>query len=375
MATAPESPQLPALSPVPLYMRGTPLPTNKWNPNSNNSEEGPWFKAYDTCLTLEANAVGVLDLIYARTLGYLLLYVPLDTGRTQFAREILECQANSPMLYLLAQNYHRHLLQAFCQSGSERSATSSPSNDSSGQSDDDSVTLQIVQAAKHAALRRDGLRCLLTGCHDCDYIGHCLENGLPIPEGPAFPTEATYIIPPYLNEIPQLDGGSKAAWSTAVWSQLKHFGVERDELDGDKIHRLGNIITLSVDLHEFFKRRSLWFDLDPHYGDDRHFVVHAYLAAVLSPNWSRRLALTNANPNTDNELPNARFLNAHGAVCRIAHMSGAADFMKRHDGNDSIYDSGTPVKATDGSTAEWLDMHLKALAISQHSPVNTSFVG
>ena len=48
------------------------------------------------------------------------------------------------------------------------------------------------------------------------------------------------------------------------------------------------------------------------------------------------------------ELPNPRYLKLHAAICRVAHMSGIAQYMDKYDRDlEELY-----VLAPDGSSAE-----------------------
>ncbi|KAH6890703.1 hypothetical protein BKA70DRAFT_1202019, partial [Coprinopsis sp. MPI-PUGE-AT-0042] len=368
------APERPSLARPPSYTGPTPLPPNQWDPCSRNPEEVVLFSAYDVCLSMETGASGLLDLIYARILGYLLLHVVLDSGRVCIGKEILQCQGYLPKLHFLAQGYQQHLLQAVRPYGSEGSGSSS-SNCASSEADldDDFVTIPVQEpsasylATKDAALRRDSFKCLITGFHDSDYVAYCILNGLPMPEGQSVPTEATHIFPPYLGQSHCQDKALKSEWSGTVWSQLKHFGVEREELAGDKVHHLGNIMTLAIDMHIKFQRLKLWFEADPYHADNRHFVTHAQMAAHLPEN--RQVISTDPNPDAEYVSPNPKFLRAHGAICRIAHLSGAARFMDRYERINDFDESNTRVLASDGSSADWLQMRLRAMLISHHIPI------
>ena len=49
---------------------------------------------------------------------------------------------------------------------------------------------------------------------------------------------------------------------STVWTVLERFGYTglQEELEGNKIHRLDNIMTLSTDLHLLMDKMSLWFE-------------------------------------------------------------------------------------------------------------------
>ncbi|KAH6904878.1 hypothetical protein BKA70DRAFT_1431459 [Coprinopsis sp. MPI-PUGE-AT-0042] len=323
----------PTLSRPPIYIGPTPLPLNKWNRDSKNADEAALFEAYETCLSMESGATGVLDLMYARILGYVLLHVPLDTGRTCIAHEILDCQADLSKFQSLAQRY-QSLLRAFRRHGSAGSEPSYRYGYSLHDLEEIFLTGKVQMpiashsAAKQAALRRDTFKCLVTGRHDSDYLEYCIRSGRPIPNGPAIQTVAAHILPPHINGISRPNTTFKSeSWSTIMYSQLKHFGVDFEELNGAGIYDLGNIMTMGIDVHHHFDNLRLWFEVDPCHADGRHFITHAQMAALLPVNENRHVIFPDTNPSKNLELPKSNFLKAHGAVCRTAHLSGFMEFM------------------------------------------------
>ena len=52
---------------------------------------------------------------------------------------------------------------------------------------------------------------------------------------------------------------------STVWTVLERFGYTglQGELEGHKIHRLDNIMTLETGLHGLMDRMSLWFEEVP----------------------------------------------------------------------------------------------------------------
>ena len=53
-------------------------------------------------------------------------------------------------------------------------------------------------------------------------------------------------------------------YASSMWAMMKQFGQPgfMDELDGSKIHRLANILTLEQFLHTQFDRLALWLEAD-----------------------------------------------------------------------------------------------------------------
>jgi hypothetical protein len=59
--------------------------------------------------------------------------------------------------------------------------------------------------------------------------------------------------------------------ASSLWAAMERLGQRgfRDELDGSKIHPLGNIMTLHHDLHTHFNRLALWLEADDVSRDER----------------------------------------------------------------------------------------------------------
>jgi hypothetical protein len=54
-----------------------------------------------------------------------------------------------------------------------------------------------------------------------------------------------------------------------------------------------------------------------------HTLDNIGILVLLQPN--RRITFTSTDPSLP--LPNPEYLKLHAAVCRVAHMSGAADYL------------------------------------------------
>ena len=72
-----------------------------------------------------------------------------------------------------------------------------------------------------------------------------------------------------------------------------------------------------------------------------------------------RVQFSNHDLTSDWELPDARLLSLHAAICKVAHLSGVISHLirmeKAHEQSD--------VLAQDGTSAEWLEAKLSAVAI------------
>ncbi|CAA7263958.1 unnamed protein product [Cyclocybe aegerita] len=128
-----------------------------------------------------------------------------------------------------------------------------------------------------------------------------------------------------------------------------------DELDGENLHRLSNGLTLEVDLHILFDTLKLWFEEvqnQPYTYDVHTLRLHGFLPQP------RRVTFKSTDPAL--ELPNSKYLKLHAAVCRVAHMSGAAKYLDLHDREVEMRE----VMAHDGSSAELLDSRLHRVVLT-----------
>jgi hypothetical protein len=49
-------------------------------------------------------------------------------------------------------------------------------------------------------------------------------------------------------------------YSASVLAVLKRFGYAVDNLNGDKVHSLFNVMTMQKDVHDWFDRLEIWFE-------------------------------------------------------------------------------------------------------------------
>ncbi|KAI0363225.1 hypothetical protein BV20DRAFT_907939, partial [Pilatotrama ljubarskyi] len=121
--------------------------------------------------------------------------------------------------------------------------------------------------------------------------------------------------------------------AATVWAILDRFG-HRDICEeigiassGSRLHRLENIMTLDLPIHMRFDDLKVWFDAVP---DQPHCynVCHPpRTASIFVATLPRRVQFV--SHRADLPVPNPRYLNVHATCCRIAHMSGAADYIDR----------------------------------------------
>jgi len=92
---------------------------------------------------------------------------------------------------------------------------------------------------------------------------------------------------------------------------------------------------------------------------------NTYRVCALNPNNSSLIFLpqnriiTFTTTSAAFELPDPRYLKLHAAVCRVAHMCGAAEYLDMHDRDVET----TKVLAHNGSSGDILASRLYRLAL------------
>ncbi|KAI6030236.1 hypothetical protein EDC04DRAFT_2898507 [Pisolithus marmoratus] len=198
------------------------------------------------------------------------------------------------------------------------------------------------RTARAAARRRDDNRCMLTGKKDYQAGGFTY-------------VEAAHIIPEKTNKNIG-EEGSKQFHAAGVWAILSMFTSVNivEELAGNRIHRLENIMSMQITCHRLFDDLVLW--LKPVEG-----LPHTY--CVCEARQGTKAAnsipdMVTLSTSTEYALPHPAFLALHALCCEVAWMSGATEYImdveRRMD--------QTRVLAKDGSTADVLSA---ALALAQ----------
>ncbi|KAL6302408.1 hypothetical protein BKA93DRAFT_736934 [Sparassis latifolia] len=304
-------------------MPSEPLPPNKYS--------GLEEDAYNTCLYLER----LLDWgeeisdevrtskrtpqLCGRLLGYMMLEAPTPEGRLNVAKEIQTCASASDTQDRLAgitQFYDHHFIRFFKAAKDATPAVSTPpSRPSIDMTAEEKNQLleeapQDHRAAKLLCLVRDNYRCVVTGRYDAaTAISRYLEDKTFIAPAPIVPTELAHIIAESTNA--NIQGGGTKVYAASAWAVLDRFGkvnVVDNELNGQGIHRLPNVLTMSVDVHIYF--------------DTLQICVLTALGVDLN-NPVIQLTTTNASL----PLPDSRLLQLHATCAKVAHLSGAGEYI------------------------------------------------
>ncbi|KAK0438741.1 hypothetical protein EV421DRAFT_1969948 [Armillaria borealis] len=304
------------------------------------------YAAFNLCLSLESRAhfVPLPDprhppvVLCARVLGYTLLEVPSISGNEHMAKSINEVNTDDALL-ALGNYYIQSLLHIFSTKGP---GTPVPSDDPSSPDVDNLAEFRryILEqssmnpsAAKKAAsaLLRDGFHCMLkTNMYDVEYLDRKLSAVLARnPNYDAEPLKCAHIFPEALNSnLGENDEfrSDKHEWVSPVWAVVRMIGIQMEELNGAGIHRLENSLTLCSGFFEYFNRLALWLQAVK---DQPHtYVVVSTSPATLRRLPSRVVTFTTPDPEVL-PLPSPVYLAIHAACCRIARMSGAADYVDK----------------------------------------------
>ncbi|KAA1470712.1 hypothetical protein DENSPDRAFT_774926 [Dentipellis sp. KUC8613] len=312
----------------------TPLPTDPF-PRS------AYHRAYQRCIDLETAAPNLnypqdslSTLVSSRLLGHLLRLAPPGNGQGHVARDIEHAKGDDGMMRL-AEFYANTFIRA---SVKRYGGTTAPSEHASRPSFEDVREFYMDtqesqldhRTAKRRALRRDGYRCSITGKYDVSYIESLDETQVdaldpPLESVGTAHTNAAHIIPEATttNINGKNKGGAKQA--PGVWAVLSALGHPELPLDleGNKIHRLENIMTMNLECHALFDDLRLWPGIPP------------------------TIAF---NTRTGLPPPSPAYLALHALCCEVSWLSGAEEYIE----NIQRRTDETRVLANDGSSATLL---------------------
>jgi len=211
--------------------------------------------------------------------------------------------------------------------------------------------------AKKKALVRDNFRCIVTGRYDGASVAknHELKEEMYKSRTPTCNTQCSHIFPQSTNMVisGSNEDGAKHEYAATVWTILKCFGYEDlpGRLKGAGVHSLDNIMTLQLDIHSWFDQLQVWFEAVD--GKENTYNICATEQAHLWTCKPNPIEFKSAYP--DLPLPNPTYLRIHAACCRVAHLSGAGEYM------DKILEDLEDIRvlSKDGSSAHILSFALQ----------------
>ncbi|KAG8899708.1 peroxisomal assembly protein, partial [Tulasnella sp. 403] len=332
--------------------------------------------------------------LYPKLLYAMLEFAPCEDGKSYVAQRITRCSSNEDLhdlarewidSLLLPSAYLTHYILADCPSPDlvkvQGGRTSVPSSHDSAVAQywgahTLSATLEPTTRdrglMKLNALKRDSYRCMVSKLQDSQHFKK--ELG-----GFGMRTEVAHILPFSLNtlkndqmasEFPLLQlmvtylYAAQSLQKPRVWEIIEMFSrVRLDELDGQDINRLENILTLSSVIHREFGELNIWLksvEDKPHcYRLEMASSVGEMFPPIIMPAAGTVVEFTTSDL-TDLPLPDPRYLALHAACAQVAHASGAAKYIDEllRDMEDRT------VLAEDGSSFKLLD-HALSLVNAQ----------
>ncbi|KAH7886546.1 hypothetical protein F5I97DRAFT_1867971 [Phlebopus sp. FC_14] len=324
------------------------------------------LSAYDVCLRLEKNATTDEGRMHARILGYLILHAPSHMAQSEVVKVIHSCAEDQKKLFDLGQCFRLWFIRPFKKSkGPTPRSSDHPSRPSFDRVKED-LKAQIKEApkdrkgAKTQALIRDGYRCPVTGLYDMIASKQSLVDGRSIKEaGGAVHTELAHILPESTYFDISKASTDKKDYSASVLAVLQRFGYDVDQVNGAKVHSLYNVITMEKNAHDAFDRLEMWFESTTEANCYDVKTASSVALQLIRP----QVTFTSPNPSIL-PYPSPQLLALHATCAKVAHFSGAAEYIDNFDSDADHLD----VLATDGSSSAVLD-HVLWGSISR--PVGT----
>lgn len=208
---------------------------------------------------------------------------------------------------------------------------------------------------KQLALSRDNYRCVVSGAVDIGYF-YTPETVEWNPGDQWLPTYASHVIP------------LAASTQSSSWQSLERFaGFRLEELYGERISSLSNIVSLTYDIHVAFCRFLVWFELDKKTPKPNVYRFRKQLPSLPGPPDGAIIRLKTTDP--DLPLPSVKYILLHAALAKVLRDS---DMGRWVDGTLREYERLESL-ASDGSHADVLvsGLHATGLASGGNSVVGT----
>ncbi|KAF8645646.1 hypothetical protein AX16_007677 [Volvariella volvacea WC 439] len=189
--------------------------------------------------------------------------------------------------------------------------------------------------AKGSALIRDDFRCQLTRTIDWSSFHASQELRECVDSKSVSKTEYCYIFPGSLP--PSLD--DKDEDLREFWVTLSHFGYPeiQEELAGENVNSLKNILTLLYVLYRLLRELKLWFEPTTP-------IPEGFREAFQIP------STVEFQTEHDLDLSSAKYLAIHAACCKIAWLSGEITFPDEPKENDYTDEIGEEQDETSSDT-------------------------
>ncbi|KXN89744.1 hypothetical protein AN958_05284 [Leucoagaricus sp. SymC.cos] len=383
-----------------------PIPLTSINPFSSGQDT---WRAYDVCLALQSlqewkifksdlekpiSKPILLDMnppLVARVLGHALVLAPNENGRDALTREILGCNGDHELLAGLAHLYVKGLIRVFKNPKGPTPAISvdqSPrlSFTQAVQEQDPHILRHSLTSSKELRSRilfRDKNTCILTGAKegsllepsDIDYmfehgigaesttVSHIISQSISdeIQGNSRKVQEKVYILVSYIPSVIAHYICFEFEWAKSAAAIIERFGgfSPHDILGGDVLNSPANAFLSTFAPHAEFDRLSIWLesardvnDLElPDVYNVNHYRDKRWLS-LIGRGIKEQVRFTSAT--TDDGVfippPHRSLLALHAACARIAHMSGAAEYLdylyREPDSIMTMTESNAPAELT-----------------------------
>ncbi|WXC62416.1 hypothetical protein SNK03_008266 [Fusarium graminearum] len=215
-------------------------------------------------------------------------------------------------------------------------------------------TTDRISNLRGTCLIRDRYRCVISNKFDeieaikrFESEGHgqgvaCDQDGQPLKGQPFEQLEVAHILP---HSLTQVDSDGKLNDSKQIALKILNMFDHRAAhlIDGVKIDRPRNALTLTRGLHTHFGSFKIFFQPDS-------TVLHQYhIGTFLPPAVLNDFPITRTlTENSNIDLPSPQLLTIHCAIAHILQLSGAGDYIDRllrdadeygirHDGSTELY--------------------------------------
>ncbi|RDB14760.1 hypothetical protein Hypma_016236 [Hypsizygus marmoreus] len=351
-------------------MPPTPLPRQSPDPR--------WTSSYDLLLKLEAQHLDDdrSKLVAVRLLGHLMHEIGTNDSDA-LHRAIIALAApgsGGDEVIALGKVYLRSFVSLFRRSSRTPAPSEHPSRDHETSSTNELKpgTFDHHTAKRHALIR-DEHQCCVCSAYDkastkmSPEVGKKAEERFATAGQTTVTTDAVHIVPERLNcgittfaefqgdeeegevissllvtenVVPSFE--TKAHQSSSVYAVFRAFGTAAilEELNGQAIHRLENILTLCIQHHQDFNDLDLWLE---HTGVPNEYRIQVSVERLRPKGSASQPVQTVMLRGDDDSLPppSVGYLALHATCCKVAQKSGAVQYLNDIDDNfgDAVMDA------------------------------------
>ncbi|KAF8326943.1 hypothetical protein F5887DRAFT_1084106 [Amanita rubescens] len=340
-------------------MPGTPLPLLLPQPLQDRASV---VSAYNMLRRLEATILAENDhvtsnrrdvdlIMHCRIVGHFFHHVPGDRGLANLVREVNSTCGDRQKLLDLGKLYYDGFRLFRSAKGCRTPVQSRHPSRQSFDTQAEMIRSMLEEAptrhetAKRKAIR-DGFRCVVSGRYDRQSVRKSRE----LDETPGIEvvdTECAHILSESTN-VGISEGSRKADYAASAWAVLSRFASRESlmkELNGPKVHRLENVMTMCYDARSLFDRLEMW--LEP------TAVENVYNLGAIYPRdiaeYHKVITFNTNNPRLP--VPSRDYLELHAACAKVAYLSAASEYM-----DSVIWEmEETLVLSSDGASAAVLE--------------------